>query len=129
MPAIPWKTFVRPEPEQQYLVLVSRLPLRSYLRIPRFVRLTFDIQRQLSRTEGLLGYSLLAQPLGKTFWTLSAWQNQQALDAFVAAAPHSDVMRKIRPFMLDPAFHSWSARGDELPPTWHGARQRLSTMG
>ncbi len=41
--------------------MASRLPLRSYRQILRFLRLTLTIRRQLAASEGMVGYSLLAQ--------------------------------------------------------------------
>lgn len=79
MPAIPWRTKTAATPEQDYVVMASRLPLQSHRTIPRFISLTVSVARQLERTSGLVGYSLLAQPGRKKFWTLSAWSDQNAL--------------------------------------------------
>jgi hypothetical protein len=88
MPALPWKMICPVESEREYLALLTALPLRSYGAMPRFLRFTRQIQRQLSRALGLLGYSLLARPLRKQFWTLSVWEHEQALMEFVRQIPH-----------------------------------------
>ena len=54
---------------------------------------------QLERTDGLVAYSLRAQPFATTFWTLSAWTDDDALGAFVREMPHVSVMAKLRPHM------------------------------
>ena len=82
MPPLPWRTKTDAQPDESYLVMASRLPLRSRRTVPRFMQLTLSVVRQLERTEGLIGYTLLAQPMKGTFWTLSAWTGQPALDAF-----------------------------------------------
>jgi hypothetical protein len=89
MPPLPWRTKTQPDPDRTYLVMASRLPLRSRRTVPRFLRLTLSVVRQLERTDGLVGYTLLAQPMKKTFWTLSAWTDQQHLDAFARAMPRA----------------------------------------
>src|SRR6266508_6534956 len=108
MPAFPWTARAEIDPTRQYLVMASRLPLRSHWKIPAFLRLTLAIRKQLARSEGLVGYSLLAQPLSKTFWTLSAWQDEAYLDRFARALPHADVIRALRPHMEPTTFLTWN---------------------
>ena len=125
MPAIPWTNFTEIDPRREYLVMASRLPLRSYLQIPKFLRLTLAVRRQLARSDGLVGYSLLAQPLSKTFWTLSAWVDGERLGAFARAMPHTDVMEQLRPHMDKTTFVTWRVRGDALPVSWKDATARI----
>ena len=127
MPTIPWRTATTPEPTEQYVVLASRLPLRSITRVPWFAGLTVSVLRQLERTDGLVGYSLRAQPLAKTFWTLSAWSDQEALGAFVHELPHRAVMAKLRPHMGATRCASWTVPGSELPVAWDDATPRLAS--
>jgi hypothetical protein len=126
MPAIPWRRFSAVEPDREYLAMASRLPLVSHRTIPRFLRLTLVVARQLQRTPGLVGYSLLAQPIAKTFWTLSAWQDQHALAAFTRAMPHLQVMKDLRPHMRATTFARWTVHGSTLPVTWTDAIARLN---
>ncbi|QJY49022.1 hypothetical protein [Pseudonocardia broussonetiae] len=41
--------------------------------------LTVSVVRQLERADGLVGWSLRAQPFAKTFWALSAWTDERVL--------------------------------------------------
>jgi quinol monooxygenase YgiN len=125
VPAIPWRSVATPVPDQEYLAMASRLPLKSYSRVPGFMRLALSIVRQLEGTGGLVGYSLLAQPLRRTFWTLSTWTDQQALDAFVRTMPHVAIMGKLRPHMGATRFTTWTVSGSELPISWPTAIDRL----
>jgi hypothetical protein len=63
MPASPWRTFESPAPEQDCVVLLSYLPLKSYWRISHFFLYTAQVTKQLASAEGMLGYSVLARPL------------------------------------------------------------------
>jgi len=112
---------------EQYVVLASRLPLRSITRVPWFTGLTVSVLRQLERTDGLVGYSLRAQPLARTFWTLSAWTDPEALGAFVQELPHRAVMAKLRPHMGATRFARWTVPGSELPVAWDDATTRLAS--
>ena len=125
MPSLPWRTKLPASPHQEYLVMASRLPLRSRRTIPLFLGLTVSVARQLEGTSGLVGYSLLAQPVRKTFWTLSAWTDRDALDAFVRTMPHLAVMRKLRTHMGPTRFTTWMAPGSALPIAWDDAIVRL----
>jgi hypothetical protein len=125
MPAIPWRTVAKAQPDRNYLVMASRLPLQSRRTVPRFMVLTLSVVRQLGRTNGVIGYSLLAQPLKGTFWTLSAWNDQSALDAFVRTMPHLGVIGKLRPHMGPTKFATWTVSGTAVPVTWDDAIERL----
>ena len=106
--------------------MASRLPLRSHGDIPRFLRHTWLIRRQLARSPGLIGYSLDAHLLG-----------EDVLDGLGLAEPP-------RPGHLRP---DQSARGGEgcasigddavdvrdvamppedLPITWAEVRERVA---
>lgn len=126
MPALPWSEQSPVEPDRDYLVMASRLPLARYRDIPAFLRGTLAIRRQLATAEGLVGYALDARLLSKTFWTLSVWRDEQALRAFAAARPHSDVVRSTRPHMRPTTFVTWTEPSDEVPVSWQRARQRIA---
>ena len=126
MPPTPWRSTAEVDPDRDYLVMASRLPLRSYRRIPEFLWLTLGVARQLERAPGLVGYTLLAQPGRRTFWTLSAWTDRRALGVFVRALPHVAVMDRLRPHMGPTRFTTWTASGSVLPVPWREAIDRLS---
>lgn len=126
MPPTPWRTRSAPDPARTYLVMASRLPLLSYRRIPLFLWLTVMVARQLESTPGLVGYTLLAQPGRKTFWTLSAWTDRHHLGVFAAAMPHLAVMNRLRPHMGATQFTTWTIAGSALPVGWPEAIERLT---
>ena len=105
--------------------MASLLPLRRYRHIPGFLRWTMRIRRQLSDTPGLVGYSLDARLLRKTFWTLSAWASRDALNAFVRTNPHEAATAAIHPKMDNPTFAFWTASPEDLPLGWDEARHRI----
>jgi hypothetical protein len=96
VPTKPWVTFRQPDPEREYLVLLSELPLKRFRDLGAFLFYTWRIQGQLRRSPGLLGYSLLAHILQRQFWTLSGWEGEAALQQFVVEPPHSHVMLALR---------------------------------
>jgi hypothetical protein len=126
MPALPWTQVGVPDADATYVVMASRLPLRSYTRIPSFIRATSRIRRQLATAEGLMGYSLDAKLLSKTFWTLSAWRDQDALDGFARAEPHRSLISAIRPHMNPTTFVTWTSTGSNIPVKWETAREQVN---
>jgi hypothetical protein len=126
MPALPWTTFSRPDPARDYVAMASRLPLARYLDMLAFLRATMAIRTQLAETSGLVGYSLDAHLAQKTFWTVSAWDSQEALDAFSQADPHRSRVGAIRPLMRPTTFTFWTVRGADLPVSWTEARRRIA---
>lgn len=125
MPALPWFQASTADSGTELTVMASRLPLRAYRHIPGFLRWTMRIRGQLAGAPGLVGYSLDARLLRKTFWTLSAWTSREAIEAFVRMDPHEAAMTAIRPHMGEPTFAFWTATPQDLPLRWDEARVRI----
>lgn len=124
---LPWKSFLKAEPEREYLALLTFLPLKSFSKIPAFLAATFGIQWQLAKSRGLMGYSLDAHPLRREFWTLSVWENEAALADFVDANPHGKTSSNLIPHMGATRFIRWRIRGSEVPK-WADAKNRAATQ-
>ncbi len=127
MPEVPWKSYRQVERGREYLVLLTELPLRSYWAIPRLLSFTRQVQQVLRRAPGLAGYSLLARPLRKQFWTLSVWEDEKALMAFVRGVPHRAVMAALQSAMGPTRFIRWTIHGDSYPPAWEEAFARRNS--
>jgi hypothetical protein len=125
----PWTKFVAPDASREYFALLSYLPLNKYRAIPAFLKFTFQIQKQLSLTPGIIGYSLRAKPLSRNFWTLSAWENEQALRDFVVKLPHGNAMKAMTPHMGPTSFTKWRVSGSALPLHWEEAMRRSQKGG
>jgi heme-degrading monooxygenase HmoA len=129
MAELPWRSRSRPEPERDCLALLSYLPLNSGWHIPRLLLHAARVHRQLRTSPGLIGYSLLARLATKRFWTLSAWEDEAALQEFVAAAPHADVIKELTAYMGATRFTRWTVNGSELPLRWDDALKRGGFAG
>ena len=120
----PWRTVTIPDPEREYLALLSYLPLKGYRRSLELLRRARSISSQLGNTPGLIGFTFRAKLLSHRFWTLSAWEDEQALRSFVGRAPHLDAMDRLRPHMGDATFTRWKVSGAAIPLTWNVALAR-----
>lgn len=84
------------------------------------------VRRQLAQSDGIVGFSLLAQPLRKRYATLSVWTDDAALGAFAGAQPHQSLMGTLAPEMGPTKFVRWSIRGADGRPSWNDALARLA---
>jgi hypothetical protein len=132
MPTLPWTT--TDEHDGDVVVLASRLRLRKLRDVPSFLREALAIRRQVLRSRGALGVSLLAQPRRKTFWTLSAWTDDRAIEQFVVAEPHQTTMKKYHERLADAHFVTWVTNAAILPrprtnarELWNEGKHRLAT--
>ncbi len=113
MPKMLWKTFATAEPDREYLVLVSSIPAkRVWYAVPMF-RGARAVQRQLAQADGLIGLSLLAKPFARQYATLSVWESETALDAFVQQSPHVQLTLTLRPLMSETRFVEWHVQGTD----------------
>lgn len=88
----PWKSLGRFEPDRSYLVLASSIPPRTLSSTWRMFRGASAVRKQLAKSEGVIGFSLLARPLRNQYATLSVWSDDEALSKFSAASPHHELM-------------------------------------
>jgi quinol monooxygenase YgiN len=129
MPASPWRTFASPEPERDYVALLSYLLEKSHWRFPVFFFYTMQVVKQMASAEGLLGYSVPARPLSKQFWTLSAWRDEAALRTFVQHPPHVRIMTALTLHMGETKFVRWMVKGAQMPSSWDDALHRFGDSG
>ncbi|MFF4116844.1 DUF3291 domain-containing protein [Streptomyces sp. NPDC001714] len=126
MPTLRWTTVNSPAPDAEAFVMASRLEVRSLKDVPRFFAKSLVAWKQVTRAPGAYGASLIAEPLKRTFWTLSAWEDKDALYRYARTEPHKSVMTGLRPTMKGSVFTFWQAPAAELPIDWTDARRRLA---
>ena len=127
-PPLPWKAFGEPQPEREYLVVLTFLPLRRLSKLPLFLASVRKIRQQLDAGPGgLIGYSLLAKPLRSNYWTLSVWDDADALGRFIEESPHRDVMQALPQVLRGFGVTRWTSPGTAVPPAWGDALARGET--
>ena len=126
MPTLPWTTPNPARPQTRALVMASRLEVRSLADVPRFFWKSLAAWRQVRTAPGALGASLIAQPLKRTFWTLSAWEDKRALYTYAKTEPHRSIMTGLRSTTRGSVFTFWELPASELPLDWADARRRLA---
>jgi hypothetical protein len=125
MPTLPWLVVDRPVSGTTAVVMASHFRVRHLRHVPRFFLDSLRIHRQVRAADGAFGVSLIARPLHREFFTLSAWRDRAAVNALVRAEPHVGAMRRHRAAMAESTFVFWEVPGAALPVPWTEARRRL----
>ena len=121
-PPLPWRAFGEAQPDREYLVVLTHLPVRRPTALPAFLRAVWGIRRQLEAAPaGLAGYSLFAQPFSSNYWTLSAWESAAAMGGFIRASPHREAMLELPKVLSHFRTWRWRSAGSALPPSWDDA--------
>jgi hypothetical protein len=81
------------------VVYVTTLHLRGLRDVPGFFRASMAIRAQVRRSPGARALVLNARPLARLFTTVSWWDDEAAVTAFVRADPHRAAMKRWRPRM------------------------------
>ncbi|CCG01218.1 hypothetical protein [Blastococcus saxobsidens] len=80
-------------------VEVTHLHLRRLRDVPAFLRDSMAVRRQVMASPGARCLHLRAQPLARRFTTVSWWDDEAALRAFVRLDPHRTAIRRWAPEM------------------------------
>ncbi|WP_030773751.1 DUF3291 domain-containing protein [Streptomyces sp. NRRL F-2664] len=126
MPDIPWSVPTPAEPGAEAHVMASRFETATLTGAIRFLLKAPGIVRQMRKAPGAHGVALRARLLQRTFLTLSAWEDRDALYRFARSEPHRTSARAAGAYMRESVFVHWTAPAAELPITWAEAERRLA---
>jgi hypothetical protein len=108
-------------------ISVTRLRVRSFRYLPEFLWDTFQSVRQAERSSGFLGGRLLVNS-GLVFWTMTAWQNDSAMNAFRTGGAHRRTMPKLLDWCDEAAVVHWTQDSAEIP-LWPEAQRHMAEEG
>ena len=97
------------------VVYVTHLHLRPVRDVPAFFRISLAIRNQTRRSPGARSLTLRAQPLARRFTTVSGWDDEAAVRAFVRADPHRTAMRRWGPQMQEFSNRSFPGTPGTVP--------------
>jgi hypothetical protein len=63
-----------------------------------------------------------------SFWTITAWKSETAMNAYRTAGTHGSAMPKLLDWCDEAAVVHWNEEGQELP-SWQEAHRRLVKEG
>ncbi|MFD6226612.1 DUF3291 domain-containing protein [Streptomyces sp. NPDC060232] len=126
MPDIPWSTPTPAEPGAEAYVMASRFETATLTGALRFLLKSPGIVRQMRKAPGAHGVALRARVLRRTFLTLSAWEDRDALYRFARTEPHRTSARAASAYMKESVFTYWTVPAADLPISWAEAERRLA---
>ena len=75
-------------------ISITRLRVRSVRFLPFFLLYTYRSLGQVKKSSGFQGGGLLADR-SWTFWTMTAWDNQESMRRFMTSGSHKAAMPKL----------------------------------
>ena len=106
---------------------VTRLKLRSWLTLPQFLLMALRSNAQAACTPGFRAGQLLVDR-GNTFWTLTTWDDDEAVKRFMFAGAHAQVMPKLMTWCDEASLARWP-HDDQTLPSWDVAHAKLHEVG
>lgn len=109
------------------LISVTRLRLRSPRYLPAFLWHALSSHTQAKRAPGNLQTKTRRQAKN-VFWTLTAWQNEAAMRAYMTSGSHRQAMPKLAQWCDEASVVHWEQDSNTLP-SWQEAEQRMLQQG
>jgi hypothetical protein len=107
-------------------ISVTRLRLRSVRFFPVFLWHAFRSFTQARRAPG--NRDAATRRIQGAFWTMTLWDDEKAVRAFVNTDPHRKAMPRLMHWCDEASVVNWQADTSVLP-TWDVAAQRLAAEG
>jgi hypothetical protein len=106
---------------------ITRLRVRSWVYVPPFVWQSIQSARQAECAPGFLGGCLLREAKN-IFWTMTAWQDSDAMNSYRTAGFHRRVMPKLLDWCDEASVVHWNQENADLP-CWIEAHRRMVSEG
>src|SRR5262245_56671979 len=95
-------------------ISITRLRVRAWRYLPRFLWHTLASQRQVKRSAGLIRGALSTAP-GLVFWTATVWNDEAAMKRFRDADAHKTAMPKLLDICDEASLAHWTQDTDQVP--------------
>ncbi len=95
--------------------------------MPVFVLYTLQSLRQVKRAPGFKDGGLLPDR-SWTFWTMTAWDSQASMRAYMTSGAHKRAMPKLMQWCDEASVAHWEQEQTELP-SWTEADRRMRVTG
>jgi hypothetical protein len=108
-------------------ISVTRLRLRSMRFVPSFFLHAVPSLRQARAAPGFCDGSLLADR-SWTFWTLTLWDEQASMRAYMTSGDHRTAMPRLAGWCDEASVVHWDQEHGDLP-SWTEADRRMRAEG
>ena len=108
-------------------VSLTRLRIRSVRFVPLFALHTWRSMRQVKHAPGFQTGAILADR-SWTFWTMTAWDDQESMRQFMASGSHKTAMPHLLNWCDEASVAHWMQPEAELP-SWTEADMHMRQSG
>jgi hypothetical protein len=108
-------------------VSLTRLRIRSIRFMPLFAIHAFRSRMQVSSAPGFQTGALLADR-SRTFWTMTAWDSQESMRAYMTTGAHKKAMPRLLHWCDEASVAHWT-QPDATLPSWMEADRRMRDSG
>lgn len=105
----------------------TRLRVRLVIYMPQFFWYTIWSIRQAERSSGFVGGGLLRNTKN-VFWTVTAWVDEAAMNAYRTGGAHRRAMPKLIQWCDEAAVVHWTQESSEIP-IWQELHRRMVAEG
>jgi heme-degrading monooxygenase HmoA len=108
-------------------VSLTRLRVRSVRFMPGFFLYAMRSLRQVRRAAGFQSGALLPDR-DRTFWTMTAWDSEENMRAYMVSGAHKQAMPKLLHWCDEASVAHWVQQESALP-SWEQADERMRREG
>jgi hypothetical protein len=108
-------------------VSLTRLRIRSIRFMPLFAFHTLRSLRQVKRVAGFQGGALLPDR-SWTFWTMTAWDSQESMRAYMTTGSHKAAMPHLLDWCDEASVAHW-VQPEATLPSWTEADRKMRESG
>ena len=109
------------------VIVVTRLRLKDPALLDEFFTDGVAAIEQAQKSEGNLGTDALAEA-HNAWWSVSAWQDRQLMQAFVNSQPHLGITARLDHYCDEATFVDWEQDSPDLPD-WQTSWRHLTADG
>lgn len=109
------------------LVAITRLRLRSIFRLPQFFWQSRAAAKQAQVSPGFVVGRLMVDAHW-TFWTITAWDSAESMQAYRVSGAHRKVMPRLADWCDEATVGHWTQENQDLPD-WQEVHRRMITEG
>ncbi|MDX9910695.1 MAG: DUF3291 domain-containing protein [Phycisphaerales bacterium] len=107
---------------------ITRLRLRSWRFLPAFAWHAIRSQRQALSSPGCRR-SLVRATGRMTYWTLTSWDDEASMRAFITSGAHRKAMPHLQKWCDEASSTHWPDDAGTSLPDWNDAEARLASSG
>lgn len=122
----PWKSNERLDPSRTYVGVATTLDSRHLRTTPMMFVGAQATAKQMKAAPGCIGFASQARPLKKNYRSISVWESEEALRAFVHSGAHGDLVNSTRAEVESFRSVHWTLSGADGRPTWREGSRRLA---